>query len=168
MSVRADAASMASRPTLFLSRYGVASRPCKYRDVTKIFTEIFFWILEIINPGQFVSIKLKDTEMHIKCVNKSFSLLDGTLDCSASVLQVIKTDQKYFKYLLISGCHANIYKYASYPGNDDACNGDFNAGSLQQLVSEIHPVPERDDISLDGYVVFSVKPATSIYSSTSI
>ena len=97
MSVRADAASMASRPTLFLSRYGVASRPCKYRDVTKIFTEIFFWILEIINPGQFVSIKLKDTEMHIKYVNKYFSLLAGTLDCSASVLQAIKTDQKYFK-----------------------------------------------------------------------
>ena len=53
--------------------------------------------MEIINPKQFVSIKLKDTEMHIKCVNKSFSLLDGTLDCSASVLQGIKTDQKYFK-----------------------------------------------------------------------
>ena len=82
MSVRADAASIASRPTLFLSRYGVASRPCKYHK--NIYRNIF---LEIINLGQFVSIKLKDTEMHIKCVNKSFSLLAGTLDCSASVLQ---------------------------------------------------------------------------------
>ena len=33
MSVRAEAASIASLPTLFLSRYGVASRPCK----TKIY-----------------------------------------------------------------------------------------------------------------------------------
>ena len=64
------------------------------RRQKNIYRNIF---LEIINLGQFVSIKLKDTEMHIKCVNKSFSLLAGTLDCSASVLQGIKTDQKYFK-----------------------------------------------------------------------
>ena len=49
-----------------------------------------------------------------------------------------------------------IFTNMPYPGNDDACYGDFDAGSLQQLVSQIHSVPERDDISLDGYVVFSM------------
>ena len=47
-----------------------------------------------------------------------------------------------------------------YPGNDDACYGDFDARTLQQLVSEIHSVPERDDISFDGNVVLTVKPGT--------
>ena len=58
-----------------------------------------------------------------------------------------------------------IFRYSRilYPGNDDACNGDFDAGTLQQLVSEIHSVPERDDISFDGNVVLSVKPGTIAY-----
>ena len=34
MSVRADAESMASRPTRFRSRYGVASRPLKKEEET--------------------------------------------------------------------------------------------------------------------------------------
>ena len=50
MSVRAEAASMASRPTRFLSRYGVASRPWNQLDVTEICTEIYLR-MEIINPS---------------------------------------------------------------------------------------------------------------------
>ena len=49
-----------------------------------------------------------------------------------------------------------IFANILYPGNDDACNGDFDAGALQQLVSEIDAVPERDDISFNGNVVLPV------------
>lgn len=49
-----------------------------------------------------------------------------------------------------------IWRGVTAPGNDDACNGDFDAGSLQQLVSEIDAVPERDDISFNGNVVLPV------------
>ena len=62
-------------------------------DVTKIFTEIFPWMEININPVHQVR---GHTEMHIKCVNNTFSLLAGTLDCSASVLQGEKKQKPNF------------------------------------------------------------------------
>ena len=46
----------------------------------------------------------------------------------------------------------------SDPGDYDACNGDLDAGSVQQLVAQVNTVPERYHITLDGNVVFSVQP----------
>ena len=46
----------------------------------------------------------------------------------------------------------------SDPGDYDACNGDLDAGSVQQLVAQVNTVPERYHIALNGDVVFSVQP----------
>ena len=46
----------------------------------------------------------------------------------------------------------------SDPGDYDACNGDLDAGSVQQLVAQVNTVPEKYHISLNGDVVFSVQP----------
>ena len=46
----------------------------------------------------------------------------------------------------------------SHPGDDDAGDGDLDAGPLEEFVPEVHPVPEGDDVPLDGNVVFPMKP----------
>ena len=46
----------------------------------------------------------------------------------------------------------------SHPGDDDAGDGDLDAGTLEEFVPEVHPVPEGDDVPLDGHVILAVKP----------
>ena len=44
-----------------------------------------------------------------------------------------------------------------YPGDDDAGYRDLNARSLEQPVAQVHPVPERDHVPLNGDVVLAVQ-----------
>ncbi len=46
----------------------------------------------------------------------------------------------------------------THPRNDDSCDGDFNARVFEQLVAKVDPVPEADDVTLDGNVVLPVEP----------
>ena len=49
----------------------------------------------------------------------------------------------------------NILLYTD-PGYDDAGDGDLDAGPLEEFVPEVHPVPEGDDVPLDGHIVLAV------------
>ena len=51
-----------------------------------------------------------------------------------------------------------ILKRFDYPRYDYPGDGDLDAGTLEQLVPQVDPVPEGDDVPLDGDVVFAVKP----------
>ena len=42
------------------------------------------------------------------------------------------------------------------PRYDDAGDGDLDTGALEEFVPEVHPVPEGDDVPLDGHIVLSV------------
>ena len=57
-----------------------------------------------------------------------------------------------------SGGDERLGVSGSDPGDYDACNGDLDAGSVQQLVAQVNTVPERYHIALNGDVVFSVQP----------
>ena len=46
----------------------------------------------------------------------------------------------------------------SDPGDYDACNGDLDSGSVQQLVAQVNTGLERYHIALDGNVVFFMQP----------
>ena len=48
-----------------------------------------------------------------------------------------------------------------HPGDDDACDGDLDAWSLEELVPEVDAVPEGDDVPLDGNVVLPMQPKKS-------
>jgi len=48
------------------------------------------------------------------------------------------------------------------PRYDDPGYGDLHAGALQQLVPQVHPVPEGDDVPLDGNVVLPMESVTII------
>ena len=63
MSVRADAESMASRPTRFRSRYGVASRPLKKEEET-----IYVYVLICPSLPQKL-FTLKDKKLFVQKFN---------------------------------------------------------------------------------------------------
>ena len=44
----------------------------------------------------------------------------------------------------------------SHPGYDDAGDGYLDTGALEQLVPQVHSVPEGDDVPLDGHVILAV------------
>ncbi len=50
----------------------------------------------------------------------------------------------------------------THSGDDDSGDGDFNAGMFEQLVPQVDPVPEADDVTLDGDVVLTVKSKKKI------
>ena len=52
----------------------------------------------------------------------------------------------------------NVSHGLTHPRDDDAGDGDFDAGPLQEFVPEIDSVPEGDDVPLDGDVVLPVQP----------
>ena len=46
----------------------------------------------------------------------------------------------------------------SYPGNDDSCDRNFDGWSFEEFVSQVNPVPEGNDVTLDGNVVLAMEP----------
>lgn len=51
----------------------------------------------------------------------------------------------------------NIFVTASYPGNDNSCDGNTNFGSPQNFVSEINSIPERNKVPLNLEVIPSMQ-----------
>ena len=91
-----------------------------------------------------------DSNMHFKLMTHDMQTTDGG-----------KRSTIWSKARSINDCQSVVPNDSwdgnvSHPGDDDAGDGDLDAGALEELVPEVHSVPEGDDVPLDGHIVLSV------------
>ena len=78
-------------------------------------------------------------------------------------LQTAENGARWSKARSINDCQSDVPNDSwdgnvSHPGDDDAGDGDLDAGPLEEFIAEVDAVPKRDDVPLDRDVVLPVQP----------